>query len=164
MIYFSFLFMDFFSRCFGSGCCKYLCMQGSKSLVCPGHFTKQNKAWLTKVIWCCFLGHICSFALEFLLLLWMWDPYVYVMYAHMWYFKIFVFILNKINNFIYIYLYNILRWSSFPSVLSSISSSIHPSSSSRKKKMMEEEEEGGGRMEFIQIFMWLNPVVYEKLL
>jgi hypothetical protein len=30
--------------------------------------------------------------------------------------------------------------------------------------MMEEEEEGGGRMEFIQIFMWLNPVVYEKLL
>jgi hypothetical protein len=28
-----------------------------------------------------------------------------------------------------------------PSVLSSISSSIHPSSSSRKKKMMEDEEE-----------------------
>ncbi len=35
-LHFSFLFMGFFSRCFGSGCCKYLCMRGSKSLVCPG--------------------------------------------------------------------------------------------------------------------------------
>jgi hypothetical protein len=33
----------------------------------------------------------------------------------------------------YMYLYNILGWSYFPS--------IHPTSSSRKKKMMEEEED-----------------------
>ncbi len=47
-----------------------------------------------------------------------------------------------------------------PSVLSS----IHPSSSSRKKKMMEEEEDDYDewqQQQFIQMFMWSNPVVYE---
>ncbi len=42
--------------------------------------------------------------------------------------------------------------------------SIHPSSSSRKKKMMEEEEEEDEWQQFLQMFMWSNPVVYEKLL
>jgi hypothetical protein len=30
--------------------------------------------------------------------------------------------------------------------------------------MMEEEEEEWRQQQFIQIFMWSNPVVYEKLL
>jgi hypothetical protein len=35
--------MGFFSRGFGSGCCKYLWMQGSKSFVCPGGSVTKKK-------------------------------------------------------------------------------------------------------------------------
>jgi hypothetical protein len=42
----------------------------------------------------------------------------------------------------------------YPSVLSSVPSSIHPSSSSRKKKTMEEEDDDEWRQQqFIQMFM-----------
>jgi hypothetical protein len=46
----------------------------------------------------------------------------------------------------------------------SVPSSIHSTSSSRKKEMMEEEEDEWRQQQFIQMFMWFNPVVYEKLL
>ncbi len=45
-----------------------------------------------------------------------------------------------------------------PSVPSSVPSSIHSSSSSRKKEMMEEEEDEWRQQQFIQMFMWSNPV------
>ncbi len=49
-----------------------------------------------------------------------------------------------------------MKWN-FPS----IHLVIHPSSSSRKKKMMEEEDNEWWQQQFIQMFMWSNPVVYE---
>ncbi len=50
-----------------------------------------------------------------------------------------------------VYLYNILGGRPFyPSVPSSVPSSIHPSSSSRKKKMMQEEEHYRGARDWLQ--------------
>jgi hypothetical protein len=67
-------------------------------------------------------------------------------------------LLNGTKKVFMIYLYNILGGRPFhpsflSSILSSISSSIHPSSSSRKKKMMEEEEEGGGRKAALAVYV-----------
>jgi hypothetical protein len=60
---------------------------------------------------------------------------------------------HTINSKDIIYLYNIVGGRPFyPSVLSSVSSSIHPSSSSRKKKMMEEDDDEWRQQQFIQTF------------
>jgi len=59
-----------------------------------------------------------------------------------------------------IFIYNILSLSGggrpfYPSVPTSVPSSIHPSSSSRKKKMMEEDDDDDEwrQQQFIQMFM-----------
>jgi hypothetical protein len=150
---FSFLFMGFISRCFGSGgCCKkkYFmhCMRGSKNHLCVR--CKAAGCGSNSEIW----QSSCR----------AWPPppnpppNIFGMSPPLSrlldFFKFFFVCRNRAFSYykrwdgvgrpITIYLYNILSLSGgrrpfHPSILSSVPSSIHPSSSSRKKKMMDDE-------------------------